>query len=61
MSRRPNRARLVEQLVSPIRGKVRNPLSRLRRRFSPNQARWPVARWMALRRGEEPRKRRGIA
>jgi hypothetical protein len=61
MSRRPNRVRMVEQLVSPIRSKVRNPISRVRRRFSPDHARWPVARWLALRSGEEPRKRRGTA
>ena len=46
MSRRPARVRMVEQLVSPIRRRVRNPISRFRRKFSPDQARWPVARWL---------------
>ena len=60
MSRRPNRVRIVEQLVSPIRSRVRNPISRLRRRFSPDQTRWQVARWLA-RRGQEARQRGGMA
>jgi hypothetical protein len=59
MPRRPARLRIVEQLVSPIRRKVRNPISRLRRTFSPDQARWPVARWFANRRGEAPQRRGG--
>jgi hypothetical protein len=61
MSRRPNRTRIVEQLVSPIRRRVRNPISRLRRTFTPGQTRWPVARWLALRRGQEARQRGGKA
>ena len=59
MSRRPKRARLVDQLVSPVRAKLQRPLPRLRRRFSPQQARWPVARWIRVRRGAAAGRRPG--
>jgi hypothetical protein len=61
MSRRPNRMRIVEHLVSPIRKRFRNSLTRLRRRFTPDHTRWPVARWLALRPGHEARRRGGKA
>jgi hypothetical protein len=50
MSRRPQRSRLVAQLISPVRARLPRSIPRMRRQFSPQQARWPVARWVRLRR-----------
>lgn len=59
VSRRPERSRLVDQLISPVSAKLRRSIPRLRRSFPPQQARWSVARWVRVRRGSEAYPRPG--
>jgi len=50
MTRRPRRLRLVQQLVSPLRGRVPTRVARNVAREVRAQPRWPIARWLAQRR-----------